>query len=123
MACHEVAALRLGLMNVIGIEDEAETQHELNELGDSIATPGALLSMVKATNLKSLKSHYESSLAGLEEKIAKLGMDDPKMPYYQSLLVLTKKVELDLRNQVDSLDRLYSDLDEVHHFLHEVFPS
>ena len=39
MACHELAALRLGLMKVLGI-DEAEKQHELKELGDKINCDG-----------------------------------------------------------------------------------
>ena len=33
MACHEIAGLRLGLMEVLGVKNEAERQHELAELG------------------------------------------------------------------------------------------
>ena len=49
--------------------------------------------------------------------------DDPKLPYYRSLIVLTKKVELDLINQIDSLTRFYSNLDEMHDFVHEIYPA
>src|SRR5437016_2860919 len=39
MACHEIAALRLGLMRVLGRHDEAERQHEIAELGDGAEMP------------------------------------------------------------------------------------
>ena len=48
---------------------------------------------------------------------------DPKLPYYRTLIVLTKKVELDLDNQIDGLSRLYRDLDEMHDFVHEIYPA
>ncbi len=38
-------------------------------------------------------------------------------------MVLTKKVELDLGNQVDALSRFYRDLDEMHDFVHELYPA
>jgi hypothetical protein len=40
MACHEIAALRLGLMRVLGRTDEAERQHELAELKGGAEEPG-----------------------------------------------------------------------------------
>ena len=46
----------------------------------------------------------------------------PRMGY-RSLVVLTKKVELDLANQVESLTRFYRDLDEMHDFVHEIYPA
>ncbi len=42
MACHEIAGLRLGLMRIVGIDDEAERQHELAELGDGATKPGPI---------------------------------------------------------------------------------
>ena len=48
MACHEIAALRLGLMKVLGHEDEAERQHELTELGAAADQPGPLWAVVTA---------------------------------------------------------------------------
>jgi hypothetical protein len=48
---------------------------------------------------------------------------DPKLAYYRSLVVLTKKVELDLNNQIDAMNRLYRDLDEMHDFVHEIYPA
>jgi hypothetical protein len=123
MACHEVAALRLGMMRVLGIQDEAERLHELAEIGDSIKSPGSIRSLSEAQDLASLKRFFESSLSGLEEKVARTKSDDPKLPYYRSLIVLTKKVEMDLRNQIASLTQLYRDLDTMHDFLHELYPA
>jgi uncharacterized protein DUF3209 len=123
VACHEVAALRLGLMRILGIEDEAERQHELAELGEAAATAGPIRSLSEARDLVQLKRFYESALAVLDEKVARMAPDDPRLPYHRSLVILTKKVELDLRNQLDSLTRLYRDLEEMHDFVHEIYPA
>ena len=122
MACHEIAALRLGLMRVLGRDDEAERQHELAELGDVARAPGPVRALYEAGDLASLQRFYASALGELATKVAGMGMNDPKLPYYRSLMVLTKKVELDLTNQVDALERFYRDLDEMHDFVHEIFP-
>ncbi len=123
MACHEVAALRLGLMRVLGINDEAERQHELAEIGDAVKAPGPIRSLSEAQDLANLKKFFETSLSGLEEKVARTQSNDPKLPYYRSLIVLTKKVEMDLRNQIAALTQLYRDLDTMHDFLHEIYPA
>jgi len=123
MACHELAALRLGLMKVLGIKDEAEKQHELAELGKAANSAGPIKSLSEAPDLASLKKFYEASLSQLEEKIAHTKTTDPKLPYYRSLLILTKKVEMDLRQQIDNLTRMYKDLDEIHDFVHEIYPA
>ena len=39
MACHELAALRLGMMQILGRDNEAEKIHDLNELGDAGEKP------------------------------------------------------------------------------------
>lgn len=123
MACHEIAALRLGLMKVLGIDDEAERQHELAELGAAAEGPGPLRSMCVAGDLASLKRFYDASIAGLEERIARTASDDPKLPYLRTLVVLTKKVELDLEHQVAALTTLYLDLERMHDFVHEIYPA
>jgi hypothetical protein len=47
MGCHEIAGLRLGLMNVLGIEDEHAKQHELAELGSAASAPGPISPMIR----------------------------------------------------------------------------
>jgi hypothetical protein len=123
MACHEIAALRLGLMRVLGVQDEAERQHELAELGDSATAPGPLRSLCETTNLANLKRFFAAALGDLSVKVAGMAAGDPKLPYHRSLMVLTKKVELDLSNQIDSLERFYRNLDEMHDFVHEIYPA
>ena len=122
MACHEIAALRLGLMRVLGLQDEAERQHELAELGSAVEQPGPIRALSEAQDLASLKRFFEAALSQLEEKIARTSAGDPKLPYFRSLLILTKKVELDLRHQAESLTRMYRDLETMHDFVHEVYP-
>lgn len=123
MACHEIAALRIGLMGVLGHDDEAERQHELAELGDGAAQPGPLRAMCDAKDLASLRRFYEASVAALEHKVATTALDDARLPYLRTLIVLTRKVELDLAHQIDGLFHLYRDLDAMHDFVHEIYPA
>jgi hypothetical protein len=123
MACHEIAALRLGLMRVLGIDDEAERQHELAELNQGDKPSPTLNALVEAADFASLKQGFESALVELEERVAGTPGDDPQLGYLRALVVLTKKVELDLRNQLESATRFYRDLDEMHDLVHEIFPA
>ncbi len=123
MACRELAGLRLGLMKTIGIVDEAERQHELAELGEHATTAGPLKAMTEASSLEALKASYDASISALEEVVAAKDTSDPKIGYYRTLLVITKKAELDLSNQIESLTRLYRDLDQIHDFIHEIYPA
>lgn len=123
MACHEIAGLRLGLMRVLGLDDEAERQHELAELGDAANNPGPIQSMLRSDNLTTLKKFFEAALADLEQRIAACKPNDPDLGYLRSLLVLTKKVELDLQNYLHSLTTFYRNLDEMHDLVHEIFPA
>jgi hypothetical protein len=123
MACHEVAALRIGLMNILGLDDEAERQHELAELGAAANEAGPIKSLVESRDLERLRRMFEASLARLDEKVAKTAADDPKLPYYRSLVLMTKKVELDLRNHTVTLTRFWRDLEAMHDFVHEIYPA
>ena len=123
MACHEIAALRLGLMRVIGIDDEAERQHELAELGSAAEAPGPVRALCGAGDLASLQRSYDAAVSGLEARVAATASDDPQLPYLRTLVVLTKKVELDLKHQIDSVAQLYRDLEAMHDFVHEIYPA
>ena len=48
---------------------------------------------------------------------------DPQLPYLRTLIVLTKKVELELSHQIEGLTHLYRDLEEMHDFVHEIYPG
>jgi hypothetical protein len=123
MACHEIAALRLGLMHVLGRTDEAERQHELAELGDAALAPGPLRALCAAGDLASVQRLYDGALAELHARVAATPASHPRLPYYRSLVVLTRKVELELAGQIESLTRLYRDLDEMHDLVHELHPA
>lgn len=123
MACHEIAALRLALMDLLGREDDAERQHELAELGDAGSEPGPIRSLCEARDLASIKRLFESSVAELEQRVASTPHDHEKRAYLQTLVVLTKKVELEIEGQVAALDRLYRDLEQIHDFVHEIYPA
>jgi len=122
MACHEIAALRLGLMSILGLHDEAERQHELAELGDAGEAPGPIRALCQASNLGSLRRDYDAAVATLEELIA-INPHDPQLPYLRTLVVLTRKVELDLAHHIESLTHLYRDLETMHDLVHEIYPS
>jgi hypothetical protein len=122
MACHEIAALRLGLMKIIGNPDEAERAHELLELGDLACKPGPLASLSGASDLDTLTKLYGTSLGLLNDKVARTAANDPRLPYFRSLIVLTKKVELELAAQVDGLRRISRELEEMHDLVHELYP-
>jgi len=123
MSCHEIAALRLGLMNVLGHRDAAERAHEMAELGDAARTPGPLAALVEARDLDAVTKLYAASLGALLDKLARTPKTDPKLGYYRSLAVLTSKVELELRAQVEGLARLNRELEQMHDFVHELFPA
>ena len=59
----------------------------------------------------------------LSPGVAATRADDLKLPYLRSLVILTKKVELDLANQIENLTRLYSNLEQMHDFVHEIYPA
>lgn len=123
MACHEIAALRLGLMTILGINDPTEKEHEMAELGADAHKPGPIQSLLKSTNLAELRQNYENSLVDLEAKVSAMDATDPALPYYRTLIVTTKKIELDLRSHAAMLQRLYQDMEEVHDVIHEIYPA
>lgn len=123
MACHEIAALRLGLMQVLGIDDPAERQHELAELGDGAEKPGPIRSLCQVRDLGNMKRLYDAAISDLEQKVSSTPTSDPQLPYLRTLIVLAKKVELDLGHQIEGLTHLYRDLEEMHDFVHEIYPA
>jgi hypothetical protein len=123
MACHEIAALRLGLMRILGRDDEAERQHELAELGDGAERPGPVRALCEARDLRQMQTQFDAAVGALEEKVALTKPTDPQLPYYRTLLVLTRKVELDLRHATEQLTHLYTDMETMHDFVHELYPA
>lgn len=122
MACHEIAGLRLGLMNVLGLADQGERDHELAEIGDMAKATGAVKGMVGASTLANLKTLFENSLDDLEQKTAAMDQKDPQLGYYRTLVVVNRKVEKDLANLTGQMQKFLGDLEELHDSIHEVYP-
>lgn len=120
MACHEIGALRLGLMNVLGIEDEAMKKHDEAEVGELLTHPGPICSLAQSKNLKDIKIFFQNSLVDLENKLANLPLDHKDLAYYRSLMILTKNVELNLELQIKGFEDMFRHLDEMHDFVHEI---
>jgi hypothetical protein len=110
-------------MTVLGTDDEAERAHELAELGDAACRPGPLASLAEASTLTTLVELYAASLTDLGDRLARASADDPKLGYLRTLVVLTKKVELELRAHIEALARMNRELEEMHDLVHELFPG
>ncbi len=123
MACHEIAALRLAMMNVLGGFEESERAHELAELGALATAPGPLSTLSKANDFRLMRAGYETSLSQLEERLAKTPLDAQGRPYLATLTVFAKKVELDLAAQIAGFARICRELEEMHDFIHELYPG
>lgn len=123
MACHEIAALRLGLMRVLGRTDEAERRHDWPSWAGVAAEAGPIKTLCETQDLASRKRAYPAVVAALEDRVAATAPGDPKLPYLRTLVVLTKKVELDLEHQLAGLTKFYGDLDTMHDFVHEIYPA
>lgn len=123
MACNELAGLRLALSTVLGLDDEAARQHDLAEAGDAAERPGPVRSLIGARDLASARQFFRAALADLDARVAQSPPNSAKRPYLQTLIVLTRKVELDLDNQIEALARLYANLEEIHDFVHEIYPG
>lgn len=121
MACHEIAALRLGMMHILGIGTDAERQHELAELGDAADAPGPLRSLAQSDNFAVLARRFDAAVSDLEQRVATTPAGDPTLGYLRALIVLTKKVGLALDGHADALTRTYRNLEEMHDLVHELF--
>jgi hypothetical protein len=123
MACHEIAALRLGMLNVLGVDRPTDRQHELAELGDALTTSASLKNLAESSSFEDLRRGFEDSLSQLEDRVSGMPATDAQRPYYQSLLVLNKKIEMDLRQMSKQIEQYYLNLEEIHDQMHEVFPD
>ena len=123
MSCDEIEALRLGLMNVLGTEDDAVRQHAEQELGDALDGDGPIAAMAKADSFAGLQRHLDAALVDLEEEVAAADPDSPEIGYLRGRLVAVRDAERSLARIADSGETLLSDLGDSHHTLHEAFPT
>jgi hypothetical protein len=123
MACHEIAALRVSLLQILGINDANLLQHELAELGDAAEHPGPIRMLSQSKDFRSLRYAFELCRSELEEKLSQTPAGDKGRPYLQTLAVLNRKIESDLANLAQYCEQFFEDLETVHDHMHVVYPA
>ncbi|WP_253738612.1 DUF3209 family protein [Halohasta salina] len=120
MSCHEIEALRLGLMNVLGTADPAAREHAEAELEGHLSGPiGAL---AEADSLAAIERHLDAALVDLEEEIADTPSDDPEYDYLRGRLVAVRDAERAVHRITAQGESVLAGLGEAHDVLHETFP-
>ena len=120
MTCHELEALRLGLMNVLGTEDRSARDHAEQELDGHLDGPiGAL---ADADTLAELARHLDAALVDLEAEIAETDSADPSYDYLRGRLVAVRDAERAVSRLTDQGEDVLGGLGEAHEVLHEAFP-
>jgi predicted NUDIX family phosphoesterase len=120
MVCKELEALRLGLMNVLGSEDESVRQHAEAELGEDVSGP--VEALAGAGSLAEVRRHLDAALVDLEEEVAAADTDSDEYDYLRGRLVAVRDAERSVARLADQGESLLDDLGESHHTLHEAFP-
>ena len=120
MTCHELEALRLGLMNVLGTVDRSARDHAERELEGHLDGPvGALAA---AETLSEIERHLDAALVDLEEEVAAADADDPEHDYLRGRLVAVRDAERAVSRLTDQGEDVLDGLGEAHEVLHEAFP-
>jgi len=120
MACEELEALRLGLMNVLGTEDESVRQHAHAELGEDLSGP--IEALTEAETLAEIGRHLDAALVDLEEEVAETDSDTDQYDYLRGRLVAVRDAERDVAQLTQHGESLIEGYGEAHDLLHEVFP-
>ncbi|MEF8973936.1 MAG: DUF3209 family protein [Haloarcula sp.] len=120
MSCYEIEALRLGLMNVLGTEDDHARQHAEQELEGHMTGP--IEALAGAETLAGIERHLDAALVDLEEEIAATPEDDPEYDYLRGRLVAVRDAERAVARITMQGEDVLDGLGEAHDVLHEAFP-
>ena len=120
MSCHEIEALRLGLMNVLGVGDESTRQHAEQELEGHL--DGPIEGLAHAESLAELQRHLDAALVDLEEEVAAMDADDPEYDYTRGRLLEVRNAERAVERLSVQGESIVDGLGEAHDTLHETFP-
>jgi hypothetical protein len=120
MSCYEIEALRLGLMNVLGTEDDHARQHAEQELEGHMTGP--IEALAGAETLAAIERHLDAALVDLEEEIAATDADDPEYDYLRGRLVAVRDAERAVSRLTTQGEDVLAGLGEAHDVLHEAFP-
>lgn len=121
MSCHELEALRLGLMTVLGTEDRSAREHAEAELEGHLEGP--IEGLANAESLDEIERHLDAAIVDLEEEIAATDRDDPAYGYVRGRLVAVRDAELAVGRLRTQGEGILEGLETSHHVLHEAFPA
>ena len=121
MTCHELEALRLGLMNVLGTEDRTARDHAEQELAGHL--DGPIEGLASAETLADVERHLDAALVDLEAEIAATDADDPEYDYLRGRLVAVRDGERAVHRLIDQGGSVLDGLGDAHDLLHEAFPA
>ncbi|WP_262177147.1 DUF3209 family protein [Haloarcula laminariae] len=120
MSCYEIEALRLGLMNVLGTEDDHARQHAEAELEGHLSGP--IEALANAETLSAIERHLDAALVDLEEEIARTDEETDEYDYMRGRLVAVRDAERAVSRITAQGEDVLSGLGEAHDVLHEAFP-
>ncbi|QFU83006.1 DUF3209 family protein [Natronorubrum aibiense] len=120
MSCHEIEALRLGLMNVLGVGDRHAREHAEKELEGHLEGP--IEGLVEADTLSELQRHLDAALVDLEAEVGEMDSDGPEYGYTRGRLLEVRNAERAIQRLAVQSESIVDGLGEAHDTLHETFP-
>ncbi len=120
MSCHEIEALRLGLMNVLGVGDQSAREHAEKELEGHLEGP--IEGLVEADTLAEIQRHLDAALVDLEEEVATMDSEDPEYDYTRGRLLEVRNAERAVERLSVQGESIVDGMGEAHDTLHETFP-
>ncbi|MDS0474093.1 DUF3209 family protein [Natrinema sp. 1APR25-10V2] len=120
MSCYEIEALRLGLMNVLGVGDDSAREHAEKELEGHLEGP--VRGLAEADSLAEIQRHLDAALVDLEEAVAAMDSDDPEYDYTRGRLLAVRDAERAVARLTVQGESIVDGLGDAHDTLHETFP-
>ncbi|SEH40294.1 Protein of unknown function [Halopenitus malekzadehii] len=120
MSCHELEALRLALLNVLGTGDRTAREHAEAELEGHLEGP--IEALANAETLDAIERHLDAALVDLEAEVAATDPDDPEYDYLRGRLVAVRDAERAVHRLTAQGESVLDGLADAHDVLHETFP-
>ncbi|SEV87854.1 DUF3209 family protein [Natrinema salifodinae] len=120
MSCYEIEALRLGLMNVLGVGDQHAREHAEKELEGNLEGP--IEGLANAESVAEIERHLDAALVDLEEEVAAMAADDPEYDYTRGRLLAVRDAERAVQRLQTQGESIVDGLGDAHDTLHETFP-
>lgn len=121
MSCYEIEALKLGLMNVLGVGDRHAREHAEKDLEGHLEGP--IEALTEAESLTEIERHLDAALVDLEETVATMDKDDPEYNYTRGRLLAVRDAERAVHRLTQQGESIFEGLKDAHDLLHETFPE